>query len=263
MTELSARDYLPLAQRMADAAAPVVRRYFRADAGFEIKGDTSPVTIADREAETAMRALIEAECPEHGIEGEEFGRKDGRSDWIWYLDPIDGTKSFISGVPMFGTLIGLVHAGRPVLGIMDQAITGERWHAASGEGAFLNGAAIHTSDCRALDRTRLFTCSQDIMQTDTAAAFARLQRAAYVTRYSADCYAFGLLAAGHVDIVVEAHLHEYDVAALVPIIEQAGGVVSDWRGAPLRFDRQVAIETIIASANPDLHARALACLAFA
>lgn len=254
--------YLPLARRMADAAAPIVQRYFRADVGFDVKGDTSPVTIADRECEAAMRDLIEAECPGHGVEGEEHGRKDGTEDWVWYLDPIDGTKSFICGVPMFGTLIGLVHAGRPVLGVLDQAITGERWEAAAGGGARLNGAPIRSSGCTALDRTRLFTCSQNMVRGETAAAFARLREAAYVTRYSADCYAFGLLAAGHIDIVVEAHLHEYDIAALVPIIEEAGGVVSDWSGAPLRFDRQVSLETVIASANPELHARALACLAY-
>lgn len=262
MMEREPSGFLPLALRMADAAAPIVRRYFRADAGFEIKSDTSPVTIADREAETAMRTLIEAECPGHGIEGEEHGRKDGSEDWVWYLDPIDGTKSFICGVPMFGTLIGLAYDGKPVLGVLDQPVTGERWHAAAGNGAHLNGAAIHTSGCKTLDGARLFTCSQNMVRGETAAAFERLRAAAYVTRYSADCYAFGLLAAGHIDIVVEAHLHEYDIAALVPIIEEAGGVVSDWRGAPLRFQRQVGLETVIASANPALHKQALASLAY-
>lgn len=262
MSSPDAKKFLPLAERLADAARPIVQRHFRAGAGFEIKGDQSPVTIADREAEAAMRVLLDAECPEHGIEGEEHGRKEGSSDWVWYLDPIDGTKSYICGVPMFGTLIGLAHAGRPVLGVLDQPITGERWCAAGGTGAFLDGRSIHTSDCRKLDQARLFTCSQDILRTATLASFERLRQAVYVTRYSADCYAFGLLAAGHADIVVEAHLHEYDVAALVPIIEEAGGVVSDWRGEPLRFERQVSIESILACANADLHAQALDCLAF-
>lgn len=262
MTGPAPRDFLPLANRMADAAGEVVRRHFRSPVGFDIKSDQSPVTIADREAETAMRALLDAECPGHGIEGEEHGRKQGDSDWVWYLDPIDGTKSFISGVPMFGTLIGLVHAGRPVLGVLDQAVLNERWLAADGAGSTLNGDPNATSDCRDLDRARLFTCSQNILRSDTATAYARLQKAVYMTRYSADCYAFGLLAAGHVDLVVEAHLHEYDIAALVPVIEQAGGVVTDWRGEPLRFDRQVTLETVLASANRELHERALACLAF-
>ncbi|MDP6345430.1 MAG: inositol monophosphatase family protein, partial [Alphaproteobacteria bacterium] len=213
--------------------------------------------IADREAERAMRALIEAACPDHGICGEEFPAKAGDGEWHWYLDPIDGTKAFITGIPLFGTLIGLAHRGRPVIGVMEQPIIGERWLAGADGAVNLNGEAIHTSANDDLARASLITTAMSYYQPDQARAFERLSAAAGLTGMGGDCYAFGMLAAGFVDLVVECNLNEWDLAALVPIIENAGGVITDWQGRPLRFDGQVEISTALASANQALHAQAL------
>ena len=260
--------YLALAHRLADAAGEIIRPYFRADIEIITKDDESPVTIADREAERAMRVIIEAECPEHGIRGEEFPEKfgdqsgDGGSDghWHWYLDPIDGTKLFITGIPLFGTLIGLAHNGKPVLGIMDQPISGERWVGAIDGSASLNGAAVKTSSNENLAQARFFTTATTYYDDEQMAGFNRLSEACAMTRMGTDCYAFAMLASGFVDIVTEGRFNEWDIAALIPIIENAGGVVTDWDGQPLRFDGQVTIEHTLAAANPALHAKALAAL---
>ena len=260
--------YLALAHRLADAAGEIIRPYFRADIEIITKDDESPVTIADREAEWAMRVIIEAECPEHGIRGEEFPEKfgdqsgDGGSDghWHWYLDPIDGTKLFITGIPLFGTLIGLAHNGKPVLGIMDQPISGERWVGAIYGSASLNGAAVRTSSNENLAQARFFTTATTYYDDEQMAGFNRLSEACAMTRMGTDCYAFAMLASGFVDIVTEGRFNEWDIAALIPIIVNAGGVVTDWDGQPLRFDGQVTIEHTLAAANPALHAKALAAL---
>ena len=256
--------YLALANRLADAAGEIIRPHFRADLDIEIKADESPVTIADRDAERAMRAIIEAECPDHGILGEEFPGKDGAKneggEWRWYLDPIDGTKLFITGIPLFGTLIALAHNGKPVLGVMDQPINGERWVGAMDSSATCNVAAIKTSTKDNLDEAILFTTSIGYSDPDQAQTFERLSAATKLTRQGTDCYAFAMLAMGFVDIVTETNFNEWDIAALVPIIENAGGVVTDWQGAPLRFDGQISIETTVAAANPTLHAKALEAL---
>ncbi len=249
--------YLALAHRLADASGGIIRPYFRAGVEIETKADESPVTIADREAERAMRAIIEMECPGHGIRGEEFPETAGDGEWTWYLDPIDGTKLFISGIPLFGTLIALAHNGKPVLGIMDQPISGERWVGAMDGSAVLNGAAIKSSANEDLARGRLFTTSMTYYKTKNAAKFERLSAAMDLTRMGTDCYAFVMLATGYVDVVTEDGLSEWDVAALVPIIENAGGVITDWSGEPLRFDGQVAMPPAIAAANPAIHAKAL------
>ena len=255
-----AERYLALAGRLADAAGPVIRPYFRADIHIDTKADESPVTIADREAERAMRAIIEAECPDHGIRGEEFPLKPGSGEWHWILDPIDGTKLFITGIPLFGTLIALAHNGKPVLGVVDQPINGERWIGAMDGSATFNGAAIKTSARDSLSEANLFTTDLGLYSSDQATAMQRLSAATKLMRQGTDCYAFAMLAMGFVDIVTETNLNEWDMASHVPIIENAGGIVTDWQGKPLRFDGQVGIETAIATANPALHAQALAVL---
>jgi inositol-phosphate phosphatase/L-galactose 1-phosphate phosphatase/histidinol-phosphatase len=191
------------------------------------------VTVADRAAEQAMRSQIEQEFPSHGIIGEEFGRIREDAEFVWTLDPIDGTKSFISGVPLFGTLIALTRAGRPILGIIDQPISRERWVGFAGRPTTLNGAAVRCRDCPDLTAATLFATSPDMFKESEAAAFARVSKAAKLTRFGADCYAYGLLAAGFIDLVLEADLKPYDFCPMVPIVEGAGGVVTDWRGANL------------------------------
>ena len=263
MTAMDTADsvaFVALANRLADAAGVVIRRYFRADVAVESKADESPVTVADREAEQAMRALIEAAFPEHGIFGEEFPVKPAQGPWTWYLDPIDGTKSFISGIPLFGTLIALVRDCRPVLGLMDQPVSGERWLAAPGGGVTLNGKAIRARRCPSLGEASLFTTGLEYFGAAGAEAFRRLSAEVRLTRFGADCYAAGMLAAGFIDIMVEANVKEFDVAALVPIVEAAGGVMTDWQGRPLVFDGAPEVPTMIACGDPALLEPALRLL---
>jgi inositol-phosphate phosphatase / L-galactose 1-phosphate phosphatase / histidinol-phosphatase len=230
-TDLDA--FLALALRLADAAGAEIRPYFRNLASVEEKPDLTPVTVADRAAEATMRALIETHFPSHGILGEEFGEVRGDAEYVWVLDPIDGTKSFISGVPLFGTLIALTWGPRPILGIIDQPISRERWVGASGRPTTLNGAPIRCRACPALAAATLFATTPEMFKGKDAACFARVAAAVKLTRFGADCYAYGLVAAGLVDLVLEASLKPYDFCAMVPIVEGAGGVATDWRGAPL------------------------------
>jgi inositol-phosphate phosphatase/L-galactose 1-phosphate phosphatase/histidinol-phosphatase len=197
------------------------------------KPDLTPVTAADRAAEQAMRALLEGQFPDHGIVGEEFGRVREDSEFVWTLDPIDGTKSFISGVPLFGTLIALTRDKRPILGVIDQPISRERWVGATGRPTTLNGVVVHCRTCPELATATLFATTPDMFKERDAAAFARVSAAVKLTRFGADCYAYGLLAAGFIDLVLEASLKPYDFCAMVPIVEGAGGVATDWQGSNL------------------------------
>ncbi|HYZ41348.1 MAG TPA: histidinol-phosphatase [Stellaceae bacterium] len=230
-TDLDA--FVALGLSLADAAGEVIRPYFRKPIAVDDKPDLSPVTAADREAEQLMRSLIESRFPDHGILGEEFGSLREDAQYIWVLDPIDGTKSFISGVPLFGTLIALTQAQRPILGIIDQPISRERWVGVAGHQTMFNGAAAHCRGCSGLAAATLFATGPDMFRGAEAATFDRLSRAVKLTRFGADCYAYGLLAAGFVDLVLEARLKPYDFCAMVPIVEGAGGVATDWRGAEL------------------------------
>jgi inositol-phosphate phosphatase/L-galactose 1-phosphate phosphatase/histidinol-phosphatase len=225
--------YLELALRLADAAGAAIRPYFRQPLAVEDKTDLTPVTIADRAAEQAMRSLIESRFPEHGIIGEEFGRVREDAELVWTLDPIDGTKSFISGVPLFGTLIALTRIRHPILGIIDQPVSRERWVGVAGRPTTLNGAVIRCRACPALAGATLFATTPDMFKEGDAAAFVQVSGAVKLTRFGADCYAYGLLAAGFIDLVLEASLKPYDFCAMVPIVEGAGGLATDWRGADL------------------------------
>jgi inositol-phosphate phosphatase / L-galactose 1-phosphate phosphatase / histidinol-phosphatase len=230
VSEIDPGAFLTFAQRLADAAGEVIRPYFRKPLAIRDKADLSPVTVADREAEETMRALIEGHFPEHGILGEEFGGVREDAELVWVLDPIDGTKSFISGVPLFGTLIALTRDGRPILGIIDQPISRERWTGASGRPTTLNGAPIRSRACLRLAAATLFSTTPDMFKGEDAASFARVSEAVKLTRFGADCYAYGLLAAGFVDLVLEASLKPYDFCAMVPVVQGAGGVATDWQG---------------------------------
>jgi inositol-phosphate phosphatase/L-galactose 1-phosphate phosphatase/histidinol-phosphatase len=251
-------DLLDFADRLADAAASISRQYFRQRLAVDDKADASPVTVADREAEAAMRALIEARFPEHGILGEEHGAVRTGADFVWVLDPIDGTKSFISGVPLFGTLIALLHEGRPILGVIDQPVSRERWRGSTGAPTTFNGAAIRSRSCTALEAATLFCGGPEQYRGGDATAIERLRASVKLTRFNGDCYAYGLLALGFIDCVAEAGLKPYDYCALVPVVEGAGGVVTDWAGAPPGL---AADGRILAAGDPHLHALALARLA--
>ncbi len=257
MPEIDLDAFLTLALRLADAAGAEVRPHFRRPLVVDDKPDLTPVTAADRAAEAAMRALIEAHCPDHGIIGEEFGRVREEAEFVWVLDPIDGTKSFISGVPLFGTLIALTQRGHPILGIIDQPISRERWVGATGRPTMFNGAPIHCRACPALAGGTLFATAPDMFKGDDRAAFARLSAAVKLVRFGADCYAYGLVAAGFVDLVLEASLKPYDFCAMVPIVEGAGGVATDWRGKALDL---VSDGRILVAGDRRAHLAALALL---
>lgn len=227
---------IALARALADAAGAAIRPFFRARFDIETKEDASPVTQADRAAEAAIRAILEKERPADGIVGEEYGNVREGADRLWVLDPIDGTRSFIAGRPIFGTLIALIEGGAPVLGVIDQPISGERWIGAAGRPTLLNGKPVRTRACARVADAHLATTGPRLFVPDEQVAFERLSDAARDTLWGGDCYNYGLLAAGHLDLVVEAGLKLYDLAALVPVVEGAGGVMRNWRGAPLTRD---------------------------
>lgn len=224
-----------LAHRLAEAARAEIRPLFRTDLDSEAKGDATPVTLADRNAEAAMRKLIEAEFSADGIVGEEFGDKQSVSGRQWVLDPIDGTTAFLAGRPIFGTLIALVVEGFPVLGVIDQPILGERWLGVAGKTTMFNGQPVKTRPCPKLDLATIATTGPHYFSVEQGDKFMALAGQTNHRRMvmGGDCYNYAALASGHIDIVAEAGLKLHDYAALVPVVEGAGGVMSDWRGEPL------------------------------
>ncbi|NDW04603.1 histidinol-phosphatase [Jiella pacifica] len=248
--------------QLADAADRETLPRFRAGGGIDNKlsgGDFDPVTEADRAAERAIRKLIGAHFPDHAIVGEEYGETGG-GDRRWIIDPIDGTRAFITGIPVWGTLIGHYDAGRAKMGIMSQPFTGERFFA-DGRGSFLkrgDGEArpIAVRKTETIADATLFTTSPRLFSGDLLGRFEALEGAARLTRFGTDCYAFAMLAAGHVDLVVEGGLKPYDIAALIPLIEQAGGIVTTFAG-----DRPEQGGDILAAATPALHEAARRILA--
>lgn len=225
---------IALAHRLADAAREEIRPRFR-QVGSERKDDASPVTEADRAAEEAMRRILKAEYPQDGIVGEEFGVEEGRSGRQWVLDPIDGTTAFLAGRPLFGTLIALVADGFPVLGVIDQAILDERWLGVAGKGTSFNNRPVKSRACKTMEEATLATTGPHYFTVEQGNRFMAL---AGVTDHKrmvmgGDCYNYAMLASGHIDMVVEAGLKLHDYAALVPVVEGAGGVMADWNGDPL------------------------------
>jgi inositol-phosphate phosphatase / L-galactose 1-phosphate phosphatase / histidinol-phosphatase len=249
--------YLTLASELADAAGAAIQPYFRTALAVDDKIDLSPVTAADRAAEEVMRRLIAARFPEHGIIGEEYGREREDAEFVWVLDPIDGTKSFISGVPLFGTLIALARRGKPILGIIDQPISRERWVGATGRATTHNGKPARCRSCAGIAAATVFATTPDMFDGADADAFARVHDAAKLVRYGADCYAYGLVALGFADVVIEASLKPYDFGAMLPIIEGAGGIATDWQGAPLGLSSD---GRVLIAGDKRTHSDALALL---
>lgn len=231
-------DDITLAHRLADAAGAAIRPLFRAAWTHEAKDDASPVTEADRAAEAAMRRLLDAEAPRDGIIGEEYGSERADASRQWVLDPIDGTVSFMAGRPIFGTLIALLQDGWPVLGIIDQPIVGERWVGVTGRPTLFNGKPATTRACRSLADAVLATTGPQYFSDHDGEHFMALaaQTAHKRLIFGGDCYNYGLVASGHVDLVVEAGLKLHDYAALVPVVEGAGGTMCDWNGDPLHSE---------------------------
>jgi myo-inositol-1(or 4)-monophosphatase len=247
------------AEAAADVAGAVIRPFFRAGLAAELKDDRSPVTIADRTAEQAMRAVLAERFPTHGILGEEFGatRPDARLRWV--LDPIDGTRAFITGRPVFGTLVGLLDGDRPIIGLIDQPVTGERWIGAPGRPTTFRGRFGGHAGCRpcaSLAQAEL-SCTSPEMLGPAEPRWRQLADAVRRTSWGGDCYAYGLLALGQIDIVAECDMRLWDWAALVPVIEGAGGRVTDWQGNMLHPGSQ---GDVLAIGNPGLLAAAVALL---
>ncbi|WP_435419271.1 histidinol-phosphatase [Parerythrobacter aurantius] len=225
---------IALAHRLADAARAEIVPRFR-QVGSERKADSSPVTEADRAAEEAMRRILKAEVPHDSVLGEEFGLEPGRSTRQWVLDPIDGTTAFLAGRPLFGTLIALLHDGFPVLGIIDQAILGERWLGVAGRATSFNGSPVRTRVCPTMEEATIATTGPHYFTVEQGNRFMALAGTTDHKRMvmGGDCYNYAMLASGHIDMVVEAGLKLHDFAALVPVVEGAGGVMADWNGDPL------------------------------
>lgn len=250
--------FVQLANALADAARPIAARYFRTPVAIDDKTDNSPVTIADREAETAMRDLLQRQVPEHGVFGEEHGAVRTDAEFVWVLDPIDGTKAFITGLPIFGTLVALLHRGKPVIGIIDQPILKERWLGVEGQRSTFNGTPISVRACDALAKAYMYSTAPLMFPGAYEKPHEALTRKVKLFRWGGDCYAYGLLASGHVDLVVEASLKLYDFAALAPVIKGAGGLITDWRGRELDMNSD---GSVLAAGDPAVHRAASQTLA--
>lgn len=250
------------ANYLADISAQITKKYFRLPNGEITKEDESPVTIADREIEKTLREEIMKKFPNHGIIGEEFGNHNETAEFVWILDPIDGTASFIVGRPIFGTLISLTYQGKSILGIMNQGVSNERWIGISGEGAYFNGQKIQTRNCQKLSEAVICSSSSHYFKGEDEEMLKRITSLTKYKKiggiiYGGDCYSYATLASGFVDIVVDPGLKVYDYAALIPIIEMAGGVVTDWWGNDLDLRSDVHL---VACANKELHKQVIEIL---
>jgi histidinol phosphatase-like enzyme (inositol monophosphatase family) len=246
--------FVETAVTAADLARQITRRYFRAPLEITSKQDLSPVTIADRETEQVVSELIFSRHPDHSFFGEETGKIDNGGDWRWILDPIDGTKAFATGKPTFGTLIALLYRDHPVLGIIDHGMLNERWVGVQGKPTTHNGGICTTSKVDTLESSSIYATTLDMFNEDTLAQYRHLSGACQFRVFGGDCYSYGLLSSGHTEIICEADLYPYDYMALVPVIEGAGGVITDWTGAPPALESS---GEILASANETLHQLAL------
>ncbi|WP_250623703.1 histidinol-phosphatase [Pinirhizobacter soli] len=246
------------AGHLADLAREISLSAFRRDLHVQHKADDSPVTAIDRSIEAMIRREIATAFPDHGILGEEHGRAHLDAEHVWVVDPIDGTRSFISGWPLWGTLIALLHHGKPVLGLVDIPFLDERWTGAPGQATLYNGRPVQTRDCRTLADATVYCTSPDIFTPDERAAFERVTAAAQTRRFGGDCYSYAMLASGHLDAVVEAQLQPYDYLSLAPVIEGAGGVITGWHGEPLGMEGS---GRVVAAATPELHRQILEKLA--
>jgi myo-inositol-1(or 4)-monophosphatase len=258
---MTAVDFGAFVDELATVSGDAIKPFFRTSLSVEDKsrgGGFDPVTAADRAAELAMRTLIRQKFPTHGIIGEEFGPERADADFVWVLDPIDGTKSFISGMPAWGTLIALTRSGQPVFGMVHQPFIGERF-TGDGAAATYRGPAgyraLTTRKCAALAEAVLYTTSPRLMSVADRAVFAKVEETVRLSRYGGDCYSYCMLAAGHVDLVIETELKPHDVAALIPIISGAGGIVTTWTGGPPEAGGH-----IVAAGDRRTHAAALALL---
>lgn len=246
------------AGRLADASGPIIRRAHQGGFSTEAKADGSPVTNVDRAVEDRLRAMIAMSYPDHGIVGEERGATAAKDGPVWVIDPIDGTLPFLAGIPVFGTLIALVEDGVPLIGVIDMPATAERWLGCRTRPTTCNGTAVRVRPCGGLADALMSTSNPDFYGADDGDAFARLKAAVCWTVYGGSCLAYAQLASGRTDLGIDVALDPLDYLALVPVIEGAGGVVSDWQGAPLTM---ASGSRILAAGDARRHAEAMAILA--
>ena len=246
----SIESYLQFASSTLDETGPIGLRYFRQPIDIAQKADASPVTVADIEIEALIRDRIAQTYPSHGILGEEQDPVNISAELCWVIDPIDGTKSFISGMPLWGTLIALLKDSHPVFGIIDVPALGERYVSTPGRGTERNGESIRTSHCTELRDCNMFATSPDMFSATEFQVFESLSRRARFRRFGGDCYSYAMLAAGKIDAVIEAGLKPYDYLPIVPFVIGAGGVMTDWNGNPLTSSSD---GRVIAAATPALH----------
>ena len=246
---------LDLAGQLADVARRIAARRFRTPVAVTRKSDGTPVTVVDKDIESEMRRLIRAAFPQHAIRGEEFPVQDGSGEFTWVLDPIDGTKSFITGFPLFGSLIALVQGERPVLGVIEAPALAERWVGCEGRPTVFNGREVHTSACRSLGEAVVYTTTAETFNSEERPCFEALGARAALRRYGGDCYLYGMLASGCCELVVEVQLKPHDFMAVIPVVEGAGGRISGWRGETLS---SASNGRVVAAANETLWREAVA-----
>jgi inositol-phosphate phosphatase / L-galactose 1-phosphate phosphatase / histidinol-phosphatase len=259
--------FVSLIHRLADLSGVIALKHFRTPLAIDAKSDASPVTIADRDAESAMREAIRVSFPDHGIIGEEHGRERPDADYVWILDPIDGTQSFVNGVPLFGTLIGLWRkdasgASKPWLGCINHPALGERWLGGRDLPTTLNGKAVKVRACTKLADATLYLTAPDYFTPEERQPFTRLEGAVQRRRYGGtDCYHYGMVASGWTDIACEAGLKLHDYAAIVPVLEAAGAIVSDWTGAALTLESEKTVNgRVLTCGDARVHAAAVGIL---
>lgn len=228
--------FFPVINEMADLAGSLALKYFRTKIPVDAKPDRSPVTLADKEIEKNLREFLIKNFPDHGIIGEEFGNVNEKAEFVWVIDPIDGTRAFMTGKPQFGTIIGLMHNGKPVAGCIDQPYTKERWLGIDGKFATHNGKKINVAEPRTLKEARLYAGNPLSFYGENFEGYIELCQTSMWPQYNGDCYCYGLLAMGCADVVVEQNLKVYDVAGVAPIITGAGGVIGNWDLSPIGFD---------------------------
>jgi inositol-phosphate phosphatase/L-galactose 1-phosphate phosphatase/histidinol-phosphatase len=253
----SPQELLKAALEISESAAAIPLRYFRSELAVEDKPDESPVTVADRETEEHITRAILERFPSHGIFGEEFGRRETDGPYTWIVDPIDGTRSFISGSPLFGMLLGVVRDCQAEAGVIRMPALGEWFAGSRGGGATWNGKPIRCRPSPPLADARVFINEAERIMAHDADLLARLMKAGRFMRFANDCYAFGLVAAGQIDLVVDYDLQPYDYMPCVPVVEAAGGVITDWKGEPLGLESD---GSVLAAGSAELHAAMLAVL---
>ena len=243
-------ELISFANHLADESAKIIKQYFRKSFKVENKEDESPVTVADKKTELKIRELIEDKYPNHGILGEEFEKKDTKSEYLWVIDPIDGTRSFVAGHKDFGTLIALLHNNKPIIGIINCPMHEERWVGIENKKTTLNGSEVFTSNINALDQSYVCTSGLYFNNDHFRKGFNKIIEQSNYHRFGGDCYMYGMLASGLIEVVIEDTLKVHDYMALIPVIEGSGGKISDKYGNPIDLNSE---GSVVVSANEKLH----------